>query len=205
MKHFRNISLAVAALGAFATLCGCADYNSGAKAGYPNDCPYKNNSGKSCANNATDCPAATANTDQTKNDVEFIDGKILEPYFGMLKNTSWAPTFLVGQGDLKTPMEDGKYVAYMRFNEDCRMNGNAGDNLIGGNLSITKNGAFIADKVYSTRMLGPNTKYEILFMKALSQADKIVVNGDTLMLSKGADRLLEFKKIKEDKIFNFKK
>ena len=71
---------------------------------------------------------------------KFVDEKVMEPIFSQLKDTVWTPVSLANQGDLKAPMTNGKYEVYMRFDSNCRVNGKAGDNLFGGNPSITKSG-----------------------------------------------------------------
>lgn len=176
--------LVAAVLSAALLPLGCSSPN-GKKASYPNECPYAKAEG------------ACAKTPQCKPDPneKFEDGKVMEPLFSKLKDTIWTPVSLANQGDLKAPTTNGKYEVYMFFDSNCRVNGKAGDNLFGGNPSITPSGNFKADKFFTTRMMGPNFKYEDAFLKTISNADFICVKGDSLKLYKDGKIAADFKKI----------
>ena len=183
IKHFFPTAANISSL---LLLSGCAGENgSAARASYPNECPY--------AKAADSCAKTAQCTPNPKE--KFVDEKVMEPIFSQLKDTVWTPVSLANQGDLKAPMTNGKYEVYMRFDSNCRVNGKAGDNLFGGNPSITKSGNFKADKFFTTRMMGPNFKYEDAFLKALSSSDFICVKADSLKLYKDGKITADFKKI----------
>ncbi len=111
-----------------------------------------------------------------------------------LGGTAWTPIFLEGRDGAKMPdlKSDGSIV-YLQFSKDGkRINGMSGDNLFGGEVEMTANGSFKADKVYSTRRMGPFSEYESKFLSALNKADSFAIrNGHLALLEKGKT-LIEF-------------
>ncbi|MGV8915453.1 MAG: META domain-containing protein [Kaistella sp.] len=80
--------------------------------------------------------------------------------------------------------------------EAAKVTGNGGCNNYFGNLSIDPTaGNFKTSEVGSTRKMCENMGVETNFMKMLSEADKYVVNGNTLELYKGNLLLLKFNKL----------
>lgn len=120
-----------------------------------------------------------------------------EPFKSELADTTWTPIFLFGQGCDPMPSggEDG--IVFIHFAKDLKVNGMSGDNLCGGDFIIGKNGSFRAAGMYSTRRMGPYSKYEYKFLQAIQKANRIYLSssGDTLKLMRDNERLIEFKKI----------
>lgn len=80
--------------------------------------------------------------------------------------------------------------------EAAKVTGNGGCNNYFGNLSIDSTaGNFKTSEVGLTRKMCENMDVESNFMKMLSEADKYVVNGNTLELYKGNLLLLKFNKL----------
>lgn len=118
-----------------------------------------------------------------------------------IANTSWTPIFLKNQGAAKCPQfsdKDGEFV-FIHFNPDGRINGMSGDNLFGGDCKIDANGDAKFSKMFSTRRAGPYGEYEQKFLTAVSETNKITMEGDSLVFSKSGDSLLKFKQIKNQK------
>ncbi len=112
-----------------------------------------------------------------------------------LANTTWIPVFLKDAENAKMPdASKGEEPVFMAFAEDIRVNGMSGNNLFGGYPHLTDNGDFKGDSFYSTRKMGPYGEYEVKFLKALSEANRIELCGDTLSFFNGSDLLLKFKK-----------
>lgn len=134
------------------------------------------------------------------NPIVYKSEAVAYPYFSKLKNTVWVPVYIEGQSaDIRTPKDGDKFLVFLRFDDKCRVNGNSGVNLFGGNPTISKSGEFNAGGFFSTRMAGPNHKYESLFLKALD-ADSITVNGDVLCFFKKGAKTAEFRRAKDGEV-----
>ncbi len=118
-----------------------------------------------------------------------------------IKNTTWIPLYLEGQSsEIKTPTENGKCIVFISFDADNKLNGNSGNNLYGGEYSLSKYSEFKTDKLFSTRRMGPNDKYEDLFLKALSETDKVKLEDGKLNFY-GKNKLkISFKKVDKNEI-----
>ena len=79
--------------------------------------------------------------------------------------------------------------------EDSKVSGNAGCNNYFGEVALnTAGGSFVAQNLGSTRKMCENMDVEKNFMEMVSQANKYVVNGNTLELYKDNLLLLKFNK-----------
>lgn len=142
-------------------------------------------------------PQAAQEDSPEGNPVAYKSGTVAYPYFAKLKNTVWVPVYIEGQSaDIATPRDGDKFRVFLRFDDQCRVNGNSGVNLFGGTPTISKTGGFNTGGFFSTRMAGPDCKYERLFLKALD-ADSITVDGGVLCLFKKGAKTAEFRRAKD--------
>lgn len=111
----------------------------------------------------------------------------------------WINIYVANLGDAKRPDGEQEDMAFIQFGEDGKINGMSGNNLFFGKAMISPDGKFSSGAVASTRRMGPFPEFEGVFLKNLMSADKISVADGKLVLSKGGEKLLEFKSDAEGK------
>lgn len=148
-----------------------------------------------CSSCKTECPGTCAKAPQSAQASAAKSSEV------NIKETSWTPVFLKGQGDAKCPdASDNDWgTVFISFNLDGRVNGMSGANLFGGTYEIGKDGSIKFSQMLSTRRMGKFAAYETKFLTALSQVDKVSVSGGELILSKGGEALIKFKQIENPK------
>ena len=111
----------------------------------------------------------------------------------------WINIYVANLGDAKRPEGEQEDMAFIQFGEDGKVNGMSGNNLFFGKAIMLPDGKFTSGAIASTRRMGPFPEFESAFLKDLMSADKISVVDGNLVLSKGGEKLLEFKPEAEGK------
>ncbi len=146
---------------------------------------------------------ACQNTAETSASEAEIPSAQEQPAAGALDFKSlggkWINIYVANLGDAKRPEGEQEDMAFIQFGEDGKVNGMSGNNLFFGKAMMSPDGKFTSGAIASTRRMGPFPEFESAFLKDLMSADKISVENGNLVLSKGGEKLLEFKPEAEGK------